>query len=182
MIITEDIKSQILKTVRRYLEFRTGLTESFKELPDDPFYNEEYGLFVTLNKNGALRGCIGYIEGIKPIREALFDMAESAAFHDFRFSAVKAQEVEEIRIEISILSPLSQIAHFSEIKLGYHGVVLHHGQNQAVFLPQVALEQDWDLETMLSYLSIKAGCDENAYLDSKTRYEVFSAEVFHEKP
>lgn len=182
MIISEKIKSQILKTVRRYLEFRTGLKEDLEEFPDDSFYNEEYGLFVTLNKNGALRGCIGYIEGVRPLREALFDLAESAAFRDFRFPPVKAQEVEEIRIEISILSPLSDIGHFSEIELGYHGVVLHHGQEQAVFLPQVAREQDWDLETMLSYLSVKAGCGENAYLDRKTRFEVFSAEVFREKP
>ena len=179
-MIDKAQKDQMLSAVRSYLEHRCGLREDHEELPLDPFYNTEAGLFVTLNKKGELRGCIGYIHGIKPLGEALFDMAESAAFQDPRFQPVMAHELDSIQIEISVLSPLLDIEDYHEIEIGTHGVILRHGQRQAVFLPQVAPEQGWDLHTMLKFLSMKAGCRENAYKDQKAKFQIFTAEVFHE--
>ena len=131
--------------------------------------------------DGDLRGCIGYIQGFKPLKHALFEMAEAAAFQDHRFSPLLESELDDIEIEISILSELSEVENYHNILIGVDGVLLKQGRNQAVFLPQVAPEQGWDLETTLKHLCRKAGLSSNAYKDRKTSFEVFQADVFSEE-
>ena len=178
-MIETALQKEMLKAIRTYLEYRL-LDEILPKLSDDPFYMKKYGLFVTLHKERNLRGCIGYIEGIKPLSEALFDMAESVAFHDPRFPALQADELKDIDIEISILSPLETMLSYQDIIIGKHGIIIKNGPRQAVFLPQVAPEQGWDLKTTLQHLCLKADLPVNAYLESDTDFYVFTAEVFSE--
>ncbi len=138
------------------------------------------GVFVTLTRVGQLRGCIGFIEGIKPLGEAVADNAVAAASRDPRFAPVTEPEVPELHIEISVLTPLREIAGPEEIELGQHGIVLEKGPARALFLPQVAPEQGWDLETTLKHLALKAGLDPDGWR-SGARWQVFEAEVFGEE-
>lgn len=144
-----------------------------------PSLAEERGAFVTLTAGGRLRGCIGYIEGIKPLLQAVADNARSAAIGDPRFSPVRSGEMDRIHIEISALTPLRDVGGPDEIEIGRHGILLSKGRARAVFLPQVAPEQGWNLETTLDHLSLKAGLGPDAWREG-ARFQVFEAEVFAE--
>lgn len=179
-MISKAIKNEMLKTVRAYLRYRL-FDEARPELTDDPFYENAFGIFVTLHLHGRLRGCIGYIEGVEPLSKALFDMTNSAAFHDPRFEPLSAPELDRTVIEISILSPLEPVDSYHDIEIGKHGILIRNGIRQAVFLPQVAPEQGWDLLATLRHLCMKAGLPVDAYLDEQTDFFVFTAEVFSEE-
>jgi AmmeMemoRadiSam system protein A len=172
-------QKELLSAVRAYLEHKLR-GKDHPKLPADPFYEKEMGLFVTLHMHGDLRGCIGYIQGFKSLKSSLFEMADAAAFQDHRFMPLIESELDNIEIEISILSELSEVSDYHDIVIGIDGVLLKQGRNQAVFLPQVAPEQGWDLDTTLRHLCRKAGLSPNAYKDRKTSFEVFQADVFSE--
>ena len=139
------------------------------------------GAFVTLNDRttGALRGCIGEIMPMRPLAEAVAARAVDSALRDPRFSPVSERELGGIRVEVSALTPPKPVASWRDIVLGRDGMTLEKGRAFAVFLPQVAPEQGWDLETTLSYLSQKAGLSADAWRDG-AKFETFQAEVFHE--
>lgn len=139
------------------------------------------GVFVTLHENGRLRGCIGYIEPIKPLYEAVMDNARNAATNDPRFPAVTARELDRIDIEISVMSPLRQIETIDEIVIGKHGLVIEKGLNRGVFLPQVPVEQGWNLQQYLEGICRKAFLPPDAWKKGAKLY-VFTAQVFGEKP
>ncbi|MDA3871718.1 MAG: AmmeMemoRadiSam system protein A [Candidatus Marinimicrobia bacterium] len=180
MNVSKEKKIKMLKAVRNHLEYKLlGKQKSY--LLEDEFYDEKYGLFVTLHEKGDLRGCIGLIKGIKPLRSGIIEMAESAAFQDPRFSPVTKDELDDIEIEISILSPLKEIDDWQKIIPGEYGVVMSDNFHQAVFLPQVATEQDWDLDTMLRNLAMKARIDPESYKDDEIKYKIFTATIFSEK-
>ncbi len=138
------------------------------------------GGFVTLHKGGELRGCIGEIVPRREIWKVVREQAINAAFHDPRFPVLREDELDAIDIEISMLSPPKPVTSWREIEIGRHGIVLSKGAHQAVFLPQVALEQGWGIEETLSHLSIKAGLAEDDWR-SDTDFLVFEAQVIHEK-
>ena len=139
------------------------------------------GAFVTLNDKatGVLRGCIGEILPMRPLVEAVAARAVDAALRDPRFSPVAERELDGIRVEVSALTPPKRVASWRDIVLGRAGMTLEKDGCFAVFLPQVAPEQGWDLPTTLSYLSQKAGLSSDAWRDGAT-FETFQAEVFHE--
>ena len=139
------------------------------------------GAFVTLNDRatGALRGCIGEIMPMRPLVEAVAARAVDSALRDPRFSPVSERELAGIRVEVSALTPPKPVASWRDIVLGRDGMTLEKGNAFAVFLPQVAPEQGWDLETTLSYLSQKAGLSADAWREG-AKFETFQAEVFHE--
>jgi AmmeMemoRadiSam system protein B/AmmeMemoRadiSam system protein A len=138
--------------------------------------------FVTLRNHGQLRGCIGAIVATEPLVDCIVDNAINAATRDYRFAdnPVRMAEMKDITIEISVMSPLKSIDDPKEIVLGTHGVILTRGMRRSVFLPQVATETGWNLETFLSRLSLKAGLPEDAWRRQGTQFEVFTAEVFGE--
>jgi len=138
------------------------------------------GIFVTLHRRGRLRGCIGHITGKESLIDAVREQARNAALRDPRFPPVTAEEIDELEIEISVLTPLVEVAAPEEIEIGRHGVVLERSGHRAVFLPQVAPEQGWNRETMLEHLAMKAGLPRDAWRE-KTHLQVFSALVFSEK-
>ncbi|MEA2015016.1 MAG: AmmeMemoRadiSam system protein B [Thermodesulfobacteriota bacterium] len=141
---------------------------------------KKMGVFVTLKKQGQLRGCIGLIEGRKPLHETVAEMAQAAAFKDPRFHEVKQNELGELSIEISALTPLRQIDDLSEIEVGRHGIYIIKGFNSGLLLPQVATEYNWDRDTFLRETCVKAGLSQDEWKDTRTRIFIFSASVFSE--
>ncbi len=139
------------------------------------------GAFVTINKRGQLRGCIGYVEGIKPLYQAVQDLALSAAFNDPRFPPLTKSELPQTEIEISVLTPLTPVHNISEIKVGRDGLLVKNGFYEGLLLPQVATEYGWDVETFLSETCIKAGLPPSAWKDPDTEIFKFSALIFSEK-
>jgi AmmeMemoRadiSam system protein A len=145
-----------------------------------PILRRKSGAFVTLHAQGDLRGCIGYIEGIKPLYETVMDNARNAATEDTRFSPVGKAELAQIDIEISALSPLRKIGSVEEIVIGKHGLLIKKGYNQGVFLPQVPVEQGWNLEQYLEGICRKAYLPRGAWKEG-AELQVFTAQVFGEK-
>jgi len=150
--------------------------------PDEipPALMENRGAFVTLHKEGKLRGCIGYIDPIKPMYEAVVCAAQSSAFEDPRFPPVSEEEMGLIEIEISILSPATPVDSWEDIRIGEHGIVLKKGIARALFLPHVAVENNWDLETTLTHLAVKAGLYGQDWREG-AQFEVFTSDTFSEK-
>lgn len=148
--------------------------------PDDEFYQQEMGAFVTLHRKGKLRGCIGMIMGQKPLFDTIRDMARSAALEDPRFSKVRQAEMDEIDIEISILSPLVRTFIMEDIQVGEHGLYIQKGFASGLLLPQVATEYNWDRQQLLQHTCEKAGLHQNAWMNDSAKVFRFTAEVFGE--
>ena len=166
------------KTIEEYLS--TGRKPDFTETDADLI--QACGAFVTLHENGELRGCIGNIVSQKALYETIIDMAIAAAVADPRFAPVKKEELKNIEIEISVLSPLKKISDISEFRLGTHGALVRKGLNSGLFLPQVATETGWNKEEFLSNLCAhKAGLAKDAWKDKSCEIHVFTADVFSEK-
>jgi hypothetical protein len=135
------------------------------------------GAFVTLKRNGRLRGCIGHVAARAPLAETVAECAQAAAFKDPRFPPLGAEEFEDLEVEISVMSPLRRVSP-EEVEVGRHGVLIRRGWRQGLLLPQVATEQSWDRETFLSQTCRKAGMGPKCWKDANTEIHVFSAEVF----
>lgn len=142
---------------------------------------EPCGAFVTIHKKGALRGCIGNMVGRGPLVELVQEMAIAAATQDPRFHPVAPDELLDIDIEISVLSPMRKITDVREIVVGKHGILMSRGMHHGVLLPQVATEYGWDRETFLRHTCMKAGLPTEAWRDPDVTIEIFSAQVFGEK-
>ena len=120
-------------------------------LMDSPSLSTHTGAFVSLHINGKLRGCIGSFQPGKPLYEVVRDMTISASTKDYRFKPVRKDELDEIELEISVLTPMVKISDPSEIKLGQHGIYIKKGSNSGTFLPQVAEQTGWNLEEFLGH-------------------------------
>ncbi|OQX54241.1 MAG: hypothetical protein B5M53_05975, partial [Candidatus Cloacimonas sp. 4484_209] len=138
------------------------------------------GVFVTLTKNGMLRGCIGYIQAVKPLYEAVSEMAVSAALNDPRFPPVSKKELKQLSIEISVLTPLKKIDNTEIIKVGRDGIYIRKGFYSGLLLPQVATEYGWDRKTFLEETCQKAGLPKEAYKEPDTEIYIFQAIIFNE--
>ncbi|MFH1866067.1 MAG: AmmeMemoRadiSam system protein B [Candidatus Eisenbacteria bacterium] len=141
----------------------------------------ECGAFVTLEKRGALRGCIGHVLAYKPLEQTVMEMAVAAAFHDPRFPPVTADELEELTVEISVMSPLVEVEDVSEIEVGVHGLVIREGRRSGLLLPQVAADYGWDRETFLQHTCAKAGLPPDAWKHEGVTILKFTADVFGEE-
>ncbi len=131
--------------------------------------------FVTLRKaDGSLRGCIGELEAQRPLIESIRYCAVGAALRDPRFPPVSPDELRELLLGISVLTPARLIAGPHEIEIGTHGVLIERGHHRGVLLPEVALEQAWDAETFLAYTCRKAGLAIDAWREPGTQIRVFT--------
>jgi hypothetical protein len=139
---------------------------------------EPKGAFVTLYKKGVLRGCIGQIVGRLPLAEAVSAMAQQAAFHDPRFPPVRPDEVDDLKIEISVLTALQKINSADDIEVGKHGIVIVRDTSVGLLLPQVATEYGWDRTEFLENCCLKAGLPRETWKDKETGIYIFSADVF----
>lgn len=181
MSLTFEEKSELLQIARHTLEsyLRDRIFPSITLR--SPKLQENAGVFVTLQKQGELCGCIGHMAADKPLYLAVQEMAIEAATGDPRFPSVTGHEVSEIEIEISVLSSFRVISDPSEIRIGEHGLVVSQGMHRGVLLPQVPVRQGWDREKFLSYTCMKAGLSFDSWRSGNLQIEIFSAEVFGEK-
>ncbi len=173
---TRGEKEFLLKIARATLEKYLTEKEKFEPQTLNQKLWEKRGVFVSLHKNGALRGCIGCLEPIESLILAVRDNAISAV-NDPRFSPLTADELKDIVIEISILTEPVK-CRLAEIKKG-DGVVIKRGDNQATYLPQV-WEDLPDREKFFNSLCLKAGVAGSAYQDSATEFSKYEAIVFKE--
>ncbi len=179
MPLTTLEKDFLLKTARTAME--TCVRDEPCPRSDPPgTLNEGRGAFVTLHKGTELRGCIGTFAEDKPICEVVTEMAVSAAVMDSRFSPVEAHELKHIWIEISALSPLSEIEDTSKIEVGRHGIYIIKGSDHGVLLPQVATEHGLDRNAFLDLTCQKAGLARGSWRDG-AKILIFEAEIFREE-
>jgi AmmeMemoRadiSam system protein A len=181
--MTEEQKKQLLAVARNAVMAAVSGQKPPKPQSNDPKLNERRGCFVTLRNEGELRGCIGQFVADKPLIELVSDMAVAAATGDPRFlhDPITPQEVNELDIEISILSPLKKTDNPLSLRLGVDGIYIKRGFASGCFLPQVATETGWSKEEFLSYCcSHKAGLKPDAWKDKNTDVFLFTAEIIEE--
>jgi AmmeMemoRadiSam system protein B/AmmeMemoRadiSam system protein A len=162
-----------------------SLAEWYAEPGERDALRARAGAFVTLNHKGVkvgapgrLRACMGLIEAGQPLNDAVV-LAAVWASQDPRFPRLKAEELQRLEVEVSVLSPARRVAGPGAIEVGKHGVILEKGSHRAVFLPHVATEQGWDRQTMLEQLSRKAGLPADGWREG-AYFNVFTAQVFGE--
>ncbi len=183
--LSPEDKKQLLSLVRQTLRY--ALDHQRVPEPSDLNFTASESMqppraaFVTLKKKGQLRGCVGDIFPQRPLYKSVITNAIYAGFGDRRFPQLQKDEYDQIKVEISALTPPTPVASWRDIRIGIDGMVLSKGGLSAVFLPQVAPEQGWDLETTLKYLSEKAGLPADAWKEGAS-FQVFQADVFGEEP
>jgi AmmeMemoRadiSam system protein A len=140
--------------------------------------HEPWGAFVCLHKGGDLRGCIGMIEGFGPLHQTVKEMAIQAAFSDPRFCPLTPDEVDDLDLEISVLTPLQRIKDPAQIEIGRHGLLIRKKSHSGLLLPQVATDHGWDRGQFLEWTCRKASLPPQAWKDKDVEIYVFSADIF----
>jgi uncharacterized protein (TIGR00296 family) len=171
------------KAIKAYVQNRDVINP-----PKAPEYmNEKMGVFVTIHKNSDLRGCIGYPEPIKPLITALIEVAIGAATEDPRFPPVKLQELDEIQLEVSVLTKPEIIIvekpadYINKIIIGEDGLIMERGMFRGLLLPQVPVEWGWDVEEFLANTCMKAGMSPDCWLHEDIKIYAFKSQIFEEK-
>jgi AmmeMemoRadiSam system protein A len=178
--LTDSEKLVLLKTAREAIASKLTKKPPAYPAPTETL-KTNCGAFVTLHKRGRLRGCIGYVVGLKPLIDTVREMALSSAFSDTRFEPVEKSEFADLEIEISVLSPLRRISNVEEIEVGTHGILMKSGFCSGLLLPQVATEYGWNREAFLLHTCYKAGLPGDAWRKQGVEIEIFSAIVFSEE-
>jgi uncharacterized protein len=172
---------------------RRGVDAETRDLDIDTFdvpesFRQKSGAFVTLKTfpGEELRGCIGYTEPIFPLAETVLRAAQ-AACHDPRFPALRSEELDQVTVEVSVLTLPEELktedrrSLVNEIVVGQDGLIVERGLYRGLLLPQVPLEWNWDANTFLEQTCIKAGMTPDMWLDKRTKIFSFRAEIFHEE-
>ena len=141
---------------------------------------EQKGAFVSLHRGSELRGCIGQLYPDRELYKIVQHCVLSAAFEDTRFIAVMRDELKDLTIEISVLTPFRRIQSVEEIEVGRHGLYIARGECRGLLLPQVATQYHWDRTKFLEHTCLKSGLPESAWQDPHTMIHTFEAEVFSE--
>jgi len=182
--LSDEEKDTLLRLARHTLTayLATGKMPEFDSATFrlTPTLYERCGAFVTLTKRHHLRGCIGYVMAVKPLYVAVQDMVINAAVRDPRFPPVTAAELDEISLEISVLSPLEPCPDPDRVTVGRHGLVIQKDGRSGLLLPQVPVQWGWDRTEFLRQVCAKAGLPPDAYRSPNAVLYVFTAEVFHE--
>ncbi len=178
-VYTHSDRLFLLKLARESIEISLK-GEELSPGPHDSKFDEKRGAFVTLHSGGTLRGCVGYPLPVYPLIDAIINNAASAALQDPRFSPVTRDELSDIDIEISVLTMPRKIESVKEIVVGRDGILVTYGPKRGLLLPQVPVEQKWDLETFLKCGCMKAGLSEDRWKKG-AEIEIFQAEIFGEK-
>jgi AmmeMemoRadiSam system protein A len=177
--LTPDDERACLKLARQAIEryFKTGghLRTPIKT----GALKEKRGAFVTLTMAGELRGCIGYPLPVKPLDETIIEMAVAAASQDNRFEPLAPEEMDRLRVEISVLGVPAPVTSPTEVEVGRHGIIVSKGFYRGLLLPQVPTEHGWDRETYLRHGCLKAGLSPDEWKKG-AKIEVFTAQVFSE--
>jgi uncharacterized protein len=184
-VLTADEGMLAVKMARNTLEaIICGAPVPSTELP--PVFFEKRGIFVTITRSGALRGCIGFPYPVIPLSEAIPSAARGAALEDPRFPPVKKSELPEVRIEVTVLTPPEPLCIEPErrpaaVIIGKHGLIARGFGRSGLLLPQVATEYLWDSEEFLTHTCMKAGLPGNCWKKSETEILTFEGQIFHEQ-
>ncbi len=180
MLLTDADKQELLKIARRTIEtyLKTGNTPDFGKVSEN--IARPGAAFVTLEKQGQLRGCIGQTVAATPLYQTVAYCAIQAAVDDPRFLPVTEAEFKDIHIEISVLTPLQRVRSFDEIKVGRDGLMIFKGAGRGLLLPQVATDYGWDRDEFLRQTCHKAGLPPEAYLSKDAEIYKFQAIIFGE--
>lgn len=184
----EEEGRELLKAAREAIEhyFEYGEAPSALKGVDLDKYSEPRGVFVTLKRNGQLRGCIGFPLPVFPLGVALVKSAVAAAFEDYRFPSLVREELDEVDIELSILSVPEKIRvsspgeYLEKIKVGRDGLIIRYMGQTGLLLPQVPVEQGWGVQEYLEGLCGKAGLQKDAWKEAGVEIEAFTARIFGE--
>ena len=181
-MLNQQQRTTLLTIARRSIEaVLAGRRPDVDTASLDEELQRPSGAFVSLHtKDGDLRGCIGSIEPVAPLCQAVSASAVNAAFRDPRFLPLRPEEIAELHLEISVMSPIVPVRDVAEIEVGRDGLIISRGGRAGLLLPQVATEHGWDRETFLRQTCVKAGLPPDAWRSEGTRIERFSAEVFSE--
>lgn len=179
-VLDESARKELLALARKTLEnyFVTGRIAEYQAA--HPELLERCGAFVSLHKGGELRGCIGLLSDEAELYRTVQRCAISAALEDSRFTPVTPGELADLKIEISVLSPLERITDVHLIEVGRHGLLISLGGLRGLLLPQVAAQYNWDRETFLAQTCRKAGLPTHAWRQPNVVIHVFEAQVFSE--
>ena len=171
------------KTLREFVENKQTFEMNEEDLPD--YFEEEKGVFVTLKKDGELRGCMGLPYPDKKFLEALI-RASCSVTRDPRFKNLEKEELDHIDIEVTVLSKPEEIEVSNlqeaeeEIEIGEHGLILEKGGSSGLLLPQVAPDNAFDVEEFLEALSRKAGLSKESWKSPESVIKRFTARIFSE--
>lgn len=186
-MLSDEEGEFLVKLARNSIE--TYLKEGqIIKVPEDvsPILKEERGAFVTLHRDGDLRGCIGYPEPVKPLAQAVIEVAISAATGDPRFPQVTILEMENIQVEVSVLTKpeLIQVTkpaeYLEKVEVGKDGLIVEMGIYRGLLLPQVPVEWNWDVEEFLANTCMKAGLSPDCWLQDGVKLYSFQSQIFSE--
>jgi len=176
--LTAADERSLLELARQALEEAARLGRLAELEAPEGILRENCGAFVTLHQSRRLRGCMGYVEAVKPLYQTVRECALAAALHDPRFDPVRADELPHLRLEISVLSHFEEISP-DQIEVGRHGLIVSLGFRRGLLLPQVAVEWKWDRMRFLEEVCVKAGLGRDAWR-SEAKIQAFTARVFAE--
>jgi AmmeMemoRadiSam system protein A len=180
-VLTDDEKRELLRIARATLReyFHTGRIPPGK--PHRDSLTAEAGVFVSLHREGMLRGCIGTQQETTPLYKIVQEMTITAASRDPRFEPVDEDEVEDIEIEISVLGAAQPLRDAADIEIGVHGLSIEHDGKRGLLLPQVASKNGWDAKSFLVEVCRKAGLADDAWTKPDASVQVFPAQVFNDE-
>jgi AmmeMemoRadiSam system protein A len=177
--LSEADRAALLELARRAVTEGVLLQKPLEPIPADGIFTARRGAFVTIHVRGRLRGCIGIVEPADPLGEVVAHCAAGAALHDLRFPPIRAEELEHVEIEISLLSPPEPIPS-DQIVIGQHGLLIAREGKRGLLLPQVAIEHKLTREQFLDETCRKAGIPPKSWQDTGTEVYGFTCEVFSE--
>jgi AmmeMemoRadiSam system protein A len=178
-----ESQRRLLEIARLTLErVAVGRSPELIESEDPHLEKIAYGAFVSLFNRKNLRGCIGTCDPSNSLREVVIEMTEAAATRDRRVKPVRAEELGEIRIDISVISSLEKSAAPLSLEVGKHGLHIARARKRGVLLPQVAVEHGWDMETFLQQTCLKADLPRDAWRQPDTTVSSFTALIIEEEP
>lgn len=181
VIVTDKEKRTLLTIARKAVESAVRGERHRPEATSAKEFTATAGVFVTLWKGSDLRGCIGYIEAQESLVPTIVDVASKAALRDPRFPPVSEDELAQLEVEISILTPRERITSIDQIMIGTHGLIIVAGNRRGLLLPQVPEEYGWDRKTFVAQTCRKAGLPADAWKSQDVQLFVFSAIVFRER-
>jgi AmmeMemoRadiSam system protein A len=177
--LSEEAKRELLRLARDTAA-RFLTTQTFPPFhSEDPALLQFLGAYVTYERDGELRGCLGRVEADRPVYQNVQYAAVAAAVLDSRYPIITPEELDNLDLEITLLQPLVPVLGPEQIELGRDGILMRVGEeHSALFLPQVPLEEGWDLETTLTHLSRKEGMADDRWRSEDVRFYVFEGEWF----
>src|SRR5258708_34799344 len=162
--LNDDQRKTLLRIARQSIAaVLDGRSPDWKAEDFDETLRQPAGAFVTLTRDGDLRGCIGSIRAVEPLYKAVASSAISAAFRDPRFPPLRPGELEHLELEISVMGPIEPVTNIEDIVVGRDGLIISRGPCAGLLLPQVATEYGWDRQTFLEHTCRKAGLPPGAW-------------------